>query len=182
KFERNNIKGFILDLLAGGTETSAVTVEWAIAEILKKPGIFRKATEELDAVIGRDRWVDEKDMPNLPYIRAIVKEAMRLHPVSPLLTPRRTIEDCNVAGYDIPKDTQVLVNAWSIARDPKLWDKPEKFCPERFIGNAIDVKGNNYELLPFGAGRRMCPGYSLGRKMTESSLANLLHGFDWKLS
>lgn len=140
KFERNGIKGFILDLLAGGTESSAVTVEWAIAEILKKPEIFKKATEELDAVIGRHRWVQEKDMPNLPYIRAIAKEAMRLHPVSPMLTPRRTIEDCNVAGYDIPKDTQVLVNAWSIARDPKLWDKPEEFCPERFIGNDIDVK------------------------------------------
>ncbi|GKE55681.1 cytochrome P450 71A1-like protein [Tanacetum coccineum] len=107
---------------------------------------------------------------------------MRLHPVSPLLTPRRTIEDCNVAGYDIPKDTQVLVNAWSIARDPKLWDKPEESCPERFIRNDIDVKGNNYELLPFGAGRRMCPGYSLGRKIIESSLANLLYRFDWKLS
>lgn len=181
KLERHGVKAFTQDLLAGGTESSAVTVEWAISELLKKPEIFRKATEELDRVIGRERWVEEKDVPNLPFIDSIVKETMRLHPVAPMLVPRFSREDCKVDGYDIPKGTQVLVNVWTIGRDPQLWDKPDEFCPERFIGKDIDVKGQSFELLPFGSGRRMCPGYSLGLKVIQSSLANLLQGFNWKL-
>ncbi|KAL0424951.1 UNVERIFIED_CONTAM: Trimethyltridecatetraene synthase [Sesamum radiatum] len=181
KLERHGVKAFTQDLLAGGTESSAVTVEWAISELLKKPEIFKKATEELDRVIGHNKWVQEKDIPKLPYIEAIVKETMRLHPVAPLLVPRFSREDCKVAGYDIKKGTQVLVNVWTIGRDPSLWDNPTEFCPERFIGKAIDVKGQDFELLPFGSGRRMCPGYSLGLKVIQSSLANLLHGFNWKL-
>ncbi|KAK3006936.1 hypothetical protein RJ639_016891, partial [Escallonia herrerae] len=181
KLERHGVKAFTQDLLAGGTESSAVTVEWTISELLKKPEIFEKATEELDRVIGRTRWVQEKDIPNLPYIEAIAKETMRLHPVAPMLVPRLAREDCKVAGYDIPKGTQVLVSVWTIGRDPALWDEPEEFRPERFIGKAIDVKGQDFELLPFGSGRRMCPGYSLGLKVIQSSLANLLHGFNWKL-
>uniref|UniRef100_A0A5B6Z7V8 Uncharacterized protein n=2 Tax=Davidia involucrata TaxID=16924 RepID=A0A5B6Z7V8_DAVIN len=181
KLQRHGVKAFTQDLLAGGTESSAVTVEWAISEILKKPEIFKKATEELDRVIGKDRWVEEKDMPNLPYTEAIVKETMRLHPVAPMLVPRLAREDCKVAGYDIQQGTRVLVNVWTIGRDPALWDKPNEFCPERFIGKAIDVKGQDFELLPFGSGRRMCPGYSLGLKVIEASLANLLHGYTWKL-
>ena len=118
---------------------------------------------------------------NLPYIDAIIKETMRLHPVAPMLVPRLSREDCNIAGYDILKGTRVLVNVWTIGRDPTLWDKPNEFYPERFIGKAIDVKGHDYELLPFGAGRRMCPGYSLGLKVIQSSLSNLLHGFTWSL-
>lgn len=169
------------DLIAGGTESSAVTVEWAISELLKKPEIFAKATEELDRVIGRDRWVEENDIANLPYVNSIAKETMRLHPVAPMLVPRLAREDCQLAGYDIPKDTRVLVNVWTIGRDPTLWDNPDEFCPDRFIGKAIDVKGHDFELLPFGAGRRMCPGYPLGIKVIQASLANLLHGFTWKL-
>ncbi|KAI3759784.1 hypothetical protein L6452_07841 [Arctium lappa] len=181
KLERNGVKGFAQDLLAGGTESSTMTIEWAITELLRKPELFKKATEELDRVIGQDRWVKEKDMPDLPYIKAIAKETMRLHPVAPLLTPRRTREDCKVAGYDIPADTLVIVSSWTIGRDPQLWDNPLEFHPERFIEDEIDVKGTNFKFLPFGAGRRMCPGYSLGIKVIESSLANLLHGFIWKL-
>lgn len=169
------------DLIAGGTESSAVTVEWAISELVKKPEIFKKATEELDRVIGRERWVEEKDIVNLPYVDAIAKETMRLHPVAPMLVPRFSREDIQIAGYDIPKGTRVLVNVWTIGRDPKVWDNPLEFCPERFIGKSIDVKGQDFELLPFGSGRRMCPGYSLGIKVIQTSLANLLHGFTWKL-
>lgn len=171
----------IQDLIAGGTESSAVTVEWAMSELLKQPHIFEKATEELDQVIGNDRWVDEKDIPNLPYIEAIVKETMRMHPVAPMLVPRLSREDSTIDGYDIPAGTRILVNVWTIGRDPTIWEAPNEFKPERFIGKAIDVKGNNFELLPFGAGRRMCPGYSLGLKVIQVSLANLLHGFKWKL-
>lgn len=181
KLERHGVKAFTQDLLAGGTESSSVTVEWAISELLKKPEIFKKATEELDRVIGRDRWVQEKDIPSLPYIEAIVKETMRLHPVAPMLVPRLAREDCKVAGYDIQKETRVLVNVWTIGRDPEIWENPNEFCPERFVGKKIDVKGQDFELLPFGSGRRMCPGYSLGLKVIESSFANLLHGYNWRL-
>jgi cytochrome P450 len=120
-------------------------------------------------------------MPSLPYIDAIVKETMRLHPVAPMLVPRLSREDTSIGGYDIPAGTRVLVSVWSIGRDPELWEAPEEFMPERFIGSRLDVKGQDYELLPFGSGRRMCPGYSLGLKVIQVSLANLLHGFEWKL-
>ncbi|XP_019198419.1 PREDICTED: cytochrome P450 76C4-like [Ipomoea nil] len=169
------------DLLAGGTENSTVIVEWAISELLKKPEIFKKATDELDHVIGQKRWVEEKDMPNLPYIQAIVKETMRLHPVAPMLVAHLCREDCKVAGYDIPKGTQVLVSVWTITRDPVSWDNPNEFIPDRFIGKDIDVKGCDFELLPFGVGRRMCLAYSLGLKVIQASLTNFLHGFNWKL-
>ncbi|XP_058754507.1 trimethyltridecatetraene synthase-like [Vicia villosa] len=182
KLERHGVKAFTQDLIAGGTESSAVTVEWAICELIRKPEIFKKATEELDRVIGKDRWVEEKDMANLPYVYAIAKETMRLHPVAPMLVPREAREDCNIDGYDIPKGSLILVNTWTIARDSNVWDNPYEFMPERFHGKDIDVKGHDFELLPFGAGRRMCPGYSLGLKVIQSSLANLLHGFNWKLS
>jgi cytochrome P450 len=168
------------DLIAGGTESSAITVEWAMSEILKKPEVFAKATEELDHVVGRNRWVSEEDIMSLPYVDAIVKETMRLHPVAPMLAPRLSRKDVSVDGYDIPVGTRVLVCMWSIVRDPVLWDSPEEFMPERFLGSKIDVKGQDFELLPFGSGRRMCPGYNLGLKVIQVSLANLLHGFAWR--
>ena len=158
-----------------------MTVEWALSELLKKPEVLAKATEELDRVVGRGRWVTEKDMSSLPYVDAIVKETMRLHPVAPMLVPRLSREDTSINGYDIPAGTRVLVMVWSIGRDPELWEAPEEFMPERFLGSRLDVKGQDYELLPFGSGRRMCPGYSLGLKVIQVSLANLLHGFTWRL-
>ncbi|KAK1619572.1 hypothetical protein QYE76_025089 [Lolium multiflorum] len=181
QIDRDGIKAFIQDLIAGGTESSAMTVEWAMSEILKKPEVFAKVTEELDRVVGRYRWVTEEDILSLPYVDAIVKETMRLHPVAPMLAPRLSRKDVSVDGYDIPVGTRVLVCVWSIARDPVLWDSPEEFMPERFLGSKIDVKGQDFELLPFGSGRRMCPGYNLGLKVIQVSLANLLHGFAWRL-
>ena len=158
-----------------------MTLEWALSELLKKPEVFAKATEELDRVVGRGRWVTEKDILSLPYVEAIVKETMRLHPVAPMLAPRLSREDASIGGYDIPAGTRVLVSVWSIGRDQELWNAPEEFMPERFLGSELDVKGQDYELLPFGSGRRMCPGYSLGLKVIQVSLANLLHGFEWRL-
>jgi cytochrome P450 len=178
---RVGVKAFTQDLIVGGSESTAVTVEWAISELLRKPSIFAMATEELDRVVGHGRWVTEKDIAHLPYIEAIVKETMRLHPIVPLLIPRVTREDVSIAGYDIPKGTCVLINVWTIGKDPALWDAPEEFRPERFVGSKIDVKGQDFELLPFGSGRRMCPGYNLGLKEIQLSLANLLHGFAWRL-
>ncbi|XP_074590443.1 trimethyltridecatetraene synthase-like [Curcuma longa] len=181
KLERHGVKGFTQDLIAGGTESSAVTLEWAISELLRRPEVFEKATAELDRVVGRGRWVEERDIPNLPYVQAIAKETMRLHPVAPMLVPRLSREDTSIDGYHIPAGTRVLVSVWAIGRDPSVWDHPEEFRPERFEGSTLDVKGHDYELLPFGAGRRMCPGYNLGLKVIQLSLANLLHGFWWRL-
>jgi cytochrome P450 len=125
--------------------------------------------------------VTEEDIPSLPYIEAIAKETMRLHPAGPMLAPRMSRKDASVGGYDIPVGTRIFVSVWAIGRDPAVWDAPEEFMPERFLGSKIDVKGHDFELLPFGSGRRMCPGYSLGLKVIHVSLANLLHGFAWRL-
>ncbi|CAN1804719.1 Trimethyltridecatetraene synthase [Linum perenne] len=182
KLNDDSVKGFLQDLIAGGTDTSATTVEWAMSELMKQPKLIEKATKELDEVVGRERWVEERDIPNLPFIDAIMKETMRKHPVAVLLAPHLALEDCTLGGYDVAKDTRVFINTWSMGRDPSVWAHPEEFMPERFLGELnMDVKGQCYELLPFGSGRRMCPGYSLGLKMISSTLANLLHGFDWKL-
>lgn len=181
KLDSDGVKGLTQDLIAGGTDTSATTLEWAMSELMKQPHLIKKATEELDSIIGKDRWVEENDFPNLPFIDSILKETMRLHPVAVLLAPHLALEDCQVAGYDIAKGTTIIINSWSIGRDPELWHDPESFQPERFLGKNIDVKGQHFELLPFGSGRRMCPGYNLGLKMMRSLLANMLHGFDWKL-
>ncbi|GJN36103.1 hypothetical protein PR202_gb24939 [Eleusine coracana subsp. coracana] len=169
------------DLLFAATDTSTMTVEWAMSEFLKNPEILAKATEELDNVIGRDRLVAETDLPHLPYIEAVLKETMRLHLVAPLLAPHLSREDTSINGYTIPAGTIALVNVWAIARDPVLWDAPEEFRPERFVGSKIDVKGQHFELLSFGSGRRLCPGYGLGLKLIHLSVANLLHCFAWKL-
>ncbi|XP_062087059.1 trimethyltridecatetraene synthase-like [Humulus lupulus] len=184
KLSYDSIKAFIQDLIAGGTDTSATTVEWAMSELIKQPNLIEKAKEELDRIIGQQRWVEERDIPNLPYIDSIIKETMRKHPVAVFLAPHLAREDCHVSGYDIRKSTRVFINTWSLGRDPSVWDQPDEFRPERFLEpekRGVDIKGQSFELLPFGSGRRMCPGYSLGLKMISSILANLLHGFTWKL-
>ncbi|PUZ41007.1 hypothetical protein GQ55_9G468600 [Panicum hallii var. hallii] len=179
---RDGVKGFTLDLILGGTDTSSVTIEWAMSELLRNPDTLTKATEELDRVIGRERLVTEGDIPNLPYMEAIVKETMRLHPVTPLLAPRMSREDASMGSYDIPTGTLVFVNVWAIGRDPAVWGHDaDEFRPERFVGSSLDVKGQDFELLPFGSGRRMCPGIGLGLKMVQVVLANLVHGFAWRL-
>ena len=122
------------DLIAGGTDTSATTLEWAMSELIKQPHLIKKATKELDSIIGKDRWVEESDFPNLPLIDSILKENMRLHPMAVLLPPHLALEDCKVAGYDIAKGTTIIINSWSIGRDPKLWEDPDNFRPERFLG------------------------------------------------
>ncbi|KAF5482096.1 hypothetical protein F2P56_002690 [Juglans regia] len=181
KLTCDNIKGLIQDLIAGGTDTSASMVEWAMSELLKQPHLIKIANEELDRIIGKQKWVEEKDIPQLPFIDAIMKETMRKHPAAVLLAPHLAQEDCKVAGYDIRKGTRIFINVWGMGRDSTIWDAPREFRPERFLGKAIDVKGNDFELLPFGSGRRRCPGYSLGLKMISSTLANMLHGFEWTL-
>ncbi|EER95892.2 flavonoid 3'-monooxygenase [Sorghum bicolor] len=185
RLPRDGVKAFIQDIIAGGTESSAVTIEWAMSELLRHPEAMAAATAELDRVVGSGRWVEERDLPELPYIDAVVKETLRLHPVGPLLVPHHAREDTVVAGYDVPAGARVLVNAWAIARDPASWpDAPEAFRPERFLGGAaaaVDVRGAHFELLPFGSGRRICPAYDLAMKLVAAGVANLVHGFAWRL-
>lgn len=169
------------DSIAAGTDTSAVTVEWALSELLKNPKLLAKATEELDRVVGRDCLPTEEDTSSLPFLQAVVKETMRLHPAAPLLSPRMCRQDTSVDGYDVPAGTCIAVNAWAIGRDPAVWDSPEEFRPERFIDSDVDVKGQDFQLLPFGSGRRMCPGIGRGLRLVHVTLANLLHAFAWRL-
>lgn len=164
-----------------GSETTSSTIEWALTELLSNPESLNKAKAELGQAVGADRTFEEDDIDNLPYLKAVIKETLRLHPPIPFLVPRRAMEDTNFQGYHIPKDTQVLVNAWAIGRDPEVWDEPWSFKPERFLGSTVDYKGQNYELIPFGAGRRMCAGVPLAHRMLHLILGSLLHKFDWEL-
>jgi cytochrome P450 len=186
KLTRVSVKAFIQDIIAGGTESSAVTTEWAMSELLRHPDAMAAATAELDRVVGRERWVTERDLPDLPYIDAVVKETLRLHPVGPLLVPHHAREHTVIAGYDVPAGARVLVNVWAIARDPASWPyAPGAFRPERFLGGGgaagLDVRGAHFELLPFGAGRRICPAYDLAMKLVAAGVANMVQGFAWRL-
>nr|ALG05122.1 cytochrome P450 [Sinopodophyllum hexandrum] len=179
QFSRVDIKGMLSDMFVAGTDTSSSTVEWGMTEILKKPDVYKKVLAELDEVVGKNRFVEENDIPKLTYLQAAVKEVFRLHPGVPLLIPRRTNEACDVYGYKVPKHAIVFVNVWGMARDPKVWPEPCEFKPERFLGLDMDVKGQDFEVLPFGTGRRSCVGMPLGHRMVHYSLASLLHAFEW---
>ncbi|KAH8946637.1 hypothetical protein BDL97_12G106600 [Sphagnum fallax] len=180
RLEKNTIKAVIDDMICAGTDTSATTVGWALVELLRHPEAMKKAQAELDDVIGSERVVDEGDIHELKYLQAIVKETFRLHPPAPLL-PHESIGDCTVGGYFIPAKTRIFVNAWAVHRHPSAYQKPLEFNPSRFVGSQIDVKGLDFQLLPFGSGRRMCPGLRLGLIMVQLELARLLHSFTWKL-
>ncbi|XP_011028967.1 PREDICTED: cytochrome P450 71A1-like [Populus euphratica] len=142
---------------------------------------MRKAQEEVRKVIGDKGFVYEDDVKQLPYLKAVVKETMRLQPTAPLLIPRETTKECYIGGYEIPAKTVVYVNAWAIGRDPEAWENPYEFDPDRFLGSSIDLQGNDFELIPFGAGRRICPGIFMGIATVELSLSNLLYKFDWEM-
>ncbi|KAG4958843.1 hypothetical protein AAZX31_13G057500 [Glycine max] len=179
-----NIKALLLNLFTAGTDTSSSIIEWSLAEMLKKPSIMKKAHEEMDQVIGRDRRLKESDIPKLPYFQAICKETYRKHPSTPLNLPRISSEPCQVNGYYIPENTRLNVNIWAIGRDPDVWNNPLEFMPERFLSgkNAkIDPRGNDFELIPFGAGRRICAGTRMGIVLVHYILGTLVHSFDWKL-
>lgn len=140
-----------------------------------------KAKEELREVIGKGSAVKEADISRLPYLQSIIKETFRLHPTVPFLLPRKVYQDVELCGFTVPKNAQVLVNVWAIGRDANLWENPDTFEPERFLGSEIDVKGQDFELIPFGAGRRICPGMPLANRMLHLMLGSLIHFFDWKL-
>ncbi|XP_020104754.1 flavonoid 3'-monooxygenase-like [Ananas comosus] len=173
------------DLFTAGTDTSTSTIEWAVAELIRHPKILKQAQVELDSIIGPARLVSESDLPNLPTLQAIIKESLRLHPSAPLSLPRMAAEGCEINGYCIPKQATLLVNIWAIGRDPAIWPDPLEFSPARFLpggaNESVDVKGSDFELIPFGAGRRICAGLSLGLRMVQLMTATLVHAFDWTL-
>ncbi|KDO57269.1 hypothetical protein CISIN_1g045055mg, partial [Citrus sinensis] len=164
KLTKKDIKSFLLDVFMAGTDTSSAAMQWAMGELLNRPEAFNKLREEINAVVGPNRLVKESDVQNLPYLRAVIRETLRLHPSAPLII-RECAEDCMVNGSLVKAKTRVLVNVYAIMRDPELWANPDEFMPERFLERSgekigehqMEFKGQNFRYLPFGSGRRGCP-------------------------
>ncbi|KAH7862314.1 hypothetical protein Vadar_002860 [Vaccinium darrowii] len=178
----NQIKALLVDIVVGGTDTTATTVEWLMTELMHNPEVMEKVQEELSDIVGLDNVVEEYHVHKLHYLDAVLKETFRLHPVLPLLVPKCPSQSSVVGGYNIPKDTRVFLNIWAMHRDPEAWDDPLEFKPERFLSDASkwDYSGNNnFQFLPFGSGRRICAGIPLAEKMVIHVLASLVHSFNW---
>ncbi|KAF3786344.1 Cytochrome P450 82C4 [Nymphaea thermarum] len=175
------IQSTAMNLVAAGTDTTSVTLEWALSALLNNRQVLEKAKEELDCKIGRERRVEESDIMNLTYLQAIVKETMHLYPAGPLLVPHHSIEPVQLDGYHIPADTTLFVNIWKIQRDPMLWTDPKEFRPERFLTSHKEIAfgGQNFAFMPFGTGRRMCPGWTMALQVLHLTLARLLQSFEW---
>nr|BAU59407.1 cytochrome P450 81B80 [Fallopia sachalinensis] len=172
------IKGMVLVLLLAGTDTSAMTMEWAMSLLLNHPSILKKAQAEIDAQVGPDRLLNESDLAHLPYLHSIINETLRMYPVAPLLVPHESSDECIVGGYKVPRGTMLMVNVWAIHNDPKLWDEPREFKPERFDGVGGDRVG--FKLMPFGSGRRACPGEALAVRTVGLALGSVLQCFEWE--
>ncbi|KAM0035374.1 putative cytochrome P450 [Helianthus debilis subsp. tardiflorus] len=175
------IKSTCLSMILGGSDTTAVTLTWAISLLLNHPDVLKKLQQELDDHVGKERQVDESDIKSLVFLEAIIKETFRLYPAGPLLAPREAREDCMIAGYNVKAGTRLIINVWKLQRDETVWSDPSKFQPERFIGvgqEHIDVRGHQFVLVPFGLGRRSCPGISFALQVLHLTLARLVHSFD----
>ncbi|CAN8229163.1 unnamed protein product [Cochlearia groenlandica] len=181
KLTRDNIKAIIMDVMFGGTETVASAIEWALAELLRSPEDLKRVQQELADVVGLDRRVQETDIEKLTFLKCTLKETLRLHPPIPLLL-HETAENAEIDGYFVPKKSRVMINAFAIGRDPNSWVDPDTFRPSRFLEpNVPDFKGSNFEFIPFGSGRRSCPGMQLGLYALDLAVAHILHCFTWKL-
>lgn len=166
-----------------GTDTSAITIEWALAELINNPHVMEKARQEIDSVTKKNRLIQESDIPNLPYMQAILKETLRIHPTVPNIV-RESSQSCKIYGYDIPAKTVLFFNLWSMGRDPKLWKNPLEFMPERFMGeedNEFDLREQNFQFMPFGTRRRACPGISLALQIVPTNLAAMIQCFEWNV-
>ncbi|KAL8056935.1 hypothetical protein ABFX02_04G150700 [Erythranthe guttata] len=181
--DRDCIKALILDVFAGGTDTVSTFLEWLMSEILRNPNVMKKLQKEVRDIMEDKKDITDDDLEKMDYMKAVIKEAFRYHPPGPILVPRVALADVKIKGYDVLRGTWVFVNVWAIGRDPDCWDEPEKFEPERFLNmsNVIDFKGLDFELIPFGAGRRGCPGIAFSTATIEFVLANLMHKFNWEL-
>ncbi|KAK7310880.1 hypothetical protein RJT34_08658 [Clitoria ternatea] len=175
------IKATCSTLIAAGTDTTTVTITWAFALLLNNRQVLKKVQDELDEHVGKERLVRESDINKLVYLQAVVKETLRLYAAAPLSGPREFTEDCTLGGYHIQAGTRFILNVWKLHRDPRVWSDPLKFLPERFLTTHrdVDVKGQHFELLPFGGGRRSCPGISFGLQMTQLALAAFLQAFEF---
>ncbi|KAL0543299.1 hypothetical protein IC582_018391 [Cucumis melo] len=180
QIDRSNIKAIILDFVIAAVDSTTTTINWMLSELIKHPHIMKKLQEELEKVVGLNRMVEESDLSNLKYLEMVMKESLRMHPPVPLI-PRECIQDCNINGYHIPKKSRIVINAWAIGRDPNTWVDPHKFDPERFLESEVDVRGRDFELIPFGSGRRGCVGIQLALVVVRLVVAQLLHCFDLKL-
>nr|XP_043608337.1 cytochrome P450 81Q32-like [Erigeron canadensis] len=172
------IKSYILNLLSAGVDTSSVTMEWAFSLLLNNEDVLNKAQNEIDNHVGQNRLLEESDMADLPYLRCIVNETLRMYPPTPFLVPHESSDDCMVGGYHIPRGTMLLVNQWAIQRDPELWSEPQSFNPERF--EQIEGTKDGYRFMPFGSGRRGCPGEGLAIRMLGLTLGLLIQCFEWE--
>uniref|UniRef100_A0A453IA34 Cytochrome P450 71D10 n=1 Tax=Aegilops tauschii subsp. strangulata TaxID=200361 RepID=A0A453IA34_AEGTS len=179
----NSIKGVILDMFVAGTGTLASSLDWGVSELMRNPRVMDKLQREIRVAFRGRATINEGDIEasELPYLKLFIKENLRLHPPAPLLVPRECVEACEVDGYLIPAGSRLLVDAWAIGRDPRYWEDAEEFKPERFEDSSVDFTGSNYEFLPFGAGRRMCPGISYGLPVLQMALVQLCYHFDWSL-
>uniref|UniRef100_A0A1J3DMK2 Cytochrome P450 82A1 n=1 Tax=Noccaea caerulescens TaxID=107243 RepID=A0A1J3DMK2_NOCCA len=175
-------KALCLNLVLSGSEASVVVLVWAVSLLVNNPHVLRKAQEELNRIIGKERVVEESDLKYLVYLQAIVKETFRLYPPVPLNAYRTVMEDFEIANgnFHVPAGTQLMVNVWKIQRDSSIWSNPEEFEPERFLttNREVDIGGQNYKMFPFGLGRKACPAISLGMRMVQYILARFLHSFD----
>ncbi|KAL6174955.1 hypothetical protein ACLB2K_051600 [Fragaria x ananassa] len=178
---RDNLKAILHDMFVAGTVTTSTTMEWLMTELARNPSTMEKVQKEIRSVVGNKRRVDENDITQMHYLKCVIKETLRLHPVAPLLVPRETSGAVELGGYHIPAKTTVFVNAFAIQRDPKFWERPDEFLPDRFEGNSVDFRGEDFQFVPFGGGRRRCPGQAFAVASLECVLANLLYWFDWKL-
>ncbi|CAK8576954.1 unnamed protein product [Lathyrus sativus] len=172
------VKGVILVMLVAGSETSATTMEWAFSLLLNHPEIMNKVREEINTCMHQDRLMNESGASKLTYLQNVIMETLRLYPVAPLLIPHESSNDCNVCGFDIPKGTMLLVNLWTLHRDPNLWVNPTRFVPERFEERELDSE--IYTMIPFGVGRRACPGSVLAKRFMANAIASLIQCFEWK--
>ncbi|KAL8134969.1 cytochrome P450 CYP736A12-like [Apium graveolens] len=180
--DRSNIKAIILDIIFGSVETSITAIEWIMAELLRHRRVMKLVQEEIRNVIGDSEFIEESHLSKLDYLHMVVKESMRLHPIIPLLIPHESMEDIVVDGYYIKKKSRIIINSWGLGHDPKNWsENVEEFIPERFLDSNIDLRGKNFELIPFGSGRRGCPGMYLGLTNVKLVVAQLVHSFDWEL-
>jgi len=168
-------------MFSAGTETTSTLLEWAMSELLRHPRVLKKLQEEVRKINQGKTSVDECDLEKMEYLKAVIKETLRLHPPVPLLVFRESGGDAKINGYDIAASTQVIINAWAIQRDPSFWEEPNEFYPERFLTSSVDFKGQHFQLIPFGSGRRSCPGILFSTIGVELALANLIFVFDWAL-
>ncbi|CAM8928149.1 unnamed protein product [Rhodiola kirilowii] len=181
KLTYQEIKHLCADVYVAGVDSTSGTVEWAMTELMRNPSKLAKAQAELQTAIGKGTPIKESDIPNLPYLQAIVKETLRLHTPTPLLLPHKAQTDTQISGFLLEKGSQVLINVWAMGRDSNLWCDPLSFEPERFLALDVDYRGQNFDMIPFGAGRRICPGLNLAHRMIPLVLGSLLHEFNWKL-